>query len=324
VLPPSGGATDDGWSRAEVSSPPGAADTPGPRRSPHSAPEPPSAPDGAEATLDQVLAHGGWLLVDPRPTAAAHPDTFAMPSAEELAALGPGSGVKVIFRLADLTDSVRDRVLAHGLDEPPRLCTVTERMWLVVVRRQGDLLTCVLDNQPYAAYSRLVVGAEVTVPVAYVIATGAGPDDLAGYLAQNDENGLPRLPESETTRPEDPRRWPSIRADQSEVCRRAGVWPAPAWMFASMLVARDLSPEREPVVGARFHAEPDRGDCGWVVFAGYESMDEVAKGPGFDVVTVQQACARDRRILRYLALPEGWGFTAGSGGDHVHPAEIEE
>ena len=129
-----------------------------------------------------------------------------MPSAEELAALGPGSGVKVIFRLADLTDSVRDRVLAHGLDEPPRLCTVTERMWLVVVRRNGDLLTCVLDNQPYAAYSRLVVGAEVTVPVAYVIATGTGPDDLAGYLAQNDENGLPRLPESETTRPEDPRR----------------------------------------------------------------------------------------------------------------------
>ena len=58
-----------------------------------------------------------------------------MPEPEELAALGPGSGVKVMFRLADLADSVRDRVAAHGLDEPPRLCTVTERMWLVVVRR---------------------------------------------------------------------------------------------------------------------------------------------------------------------------------------------
>ena len=305
VLPPGDGAAD-----GPPGGPPGRV--------------PDGAPDGAHATLEQVLEHGGWLLIDPGPTAAAHPDTFAMPTPEELAALRPGSGVKVMFRLADLTDSVRDRLLAHGVDDPPRLCTVTERMWLVVLRRDGDLLTCVLDNQPYAAYSRLVVGAEVTVPVGYVIATGTGPDDLDAYLAQNEQSGLPRLPEVETTRPEDPTRWPSIRADQSEVCRRAGVWPAPPWMFASMLVARDLSPEREPVHGARFHAEPDRGDCGWVVFAGYESMDAVADGPGFDIVTVQQACARDRRILRYLALPQGWGFTAASHGDDVHPVHLEE
>ena len=203
-----------------------------------------------------------------------------MPEPEELDALGPGSGVKVMFRLADLADSVRDRVAAHDVRGRPRLSTVTERMSLVVLRRHGDLLTCVLDNQPYAAYSRLVAGAEVTVPVAYVIATGTGPEDLDAYLARNDASGLARLSERETTRPEDPTRWPSIRADQSEVCRRAGVWPAPPWMFASMLVARDLSADREPVRGARSHAEPDRGDCGWVVFAGYPVGGRGRRRPG--------------------------------------------
>ena len=139
---------------------------------------PDGSPDGAHPTLEQVLEHGGWLLVDPGPTAAAHPDTFATPGPEELAALGPGSCVKVMVRLADLADSVRDRVAAHDVHGRPRLSTVTERMWLVVLRRHADLLTCVLDNEPYAAYSRLVAGAEVTVPVASVIATGSGPDDL--------------------------------------------------------------------------------------------------------------------------------------------------
>ena len=40
--------------------------------------------DHAAPSLDAVLAHGGWLLIDPRPVAAAHPDTFEMPTPEEL------------------------------------------------------------------------------------------------------------------------------------------------------------------------------------------------------------------------------------------------
>ncbi len=47
--------------------------------------------------LAEVLARGGWALLDPRPTAAAHPDTFEMPTAAELAALRPGHQVRAMF-----------------------------------------------------------------------------------------------------------------------------------------------------------------------------------------------------------------------------------
>ncbi len=58
--------------------------------------------------LAEVLARGGWALLDPRPTAAAHPDTFEMPTAAELAAVRPGHQVRAMFAVADLADEVRD------------------------------------------------------------------------------------------------------------------------------------------------------------------------------------------------------------------------
>lgn len=283
------------------------------------------SPDGESATLTEVLDHGGWLLIDPRPVAAEHPDTFELPSGDDLGALGPGSGIKAMLRCADLADPVRDGLAAYGPDGRPQLALVTERMWLLVLGRDGDRLDCVLDNAPYAAYTRLVPGARISVPLTHVIDTaeGVGPDDLAAYLAESESVGLPLLAPEEVARPEDPTRWPTVRDDQSQECRRAGVWPEPPWMFSSMIVSADLAPDRFPLKGARFDAQPDRHDNGWVVFAGRDTMDEVQDGPGFEVVTLQEAHRRHPGILRYLALPEGWGFTVTPAGDEVHPVEIE-
>ena len=122
------------------------------------------SPDGESATLTEVLDHGGWLLIDPRPVAAEHPDTFELPSGDDLGALGPGSGIKAMLRCADLADPVRDGLAAYGPDGRPQLALVTERMWLLVLGRDGDRLDCVLDNAPYAAYTRLVPGARISVP----------------------------------------------------------------------------------------------------------------------------------------------------------------
>ena len=284
---------------------------------------PDGAPDGDAATLQELLQHGGWLLIDPRPVASEHPDTFEMPTDEERAQLGTGSLVKVMFRLADLADPVRDGLAAYGPDGRPQLAPTTERMWLIVLRREADLLVCVLDNAPYAAYSRLLPGATVHVPASHVIATGDAVRDLDGYLAELDRMDLLQ-PADAVMAAEDPSRWPSVREDQSEECRRAGVWPEPPWMFSSMIVAADLSGDRLPLKGARFDARPDRDDNGWVVFAGYESMDEVQDGPGFDVVSLQEAHRRHPGILRYLALPQGWGFTLTADGSQVHRVAVGE
>ncbi|WP_404386160.1 hypothetical protein LL946_06975 [Knoellia locipacati] len=281
--------------------------------------------DHQEPSLDAVLDHGGWLLIDPRPVAAAHPDTFEMPTREELDGLGRGSGVKAMFTLADLSDPVRDGRPAYSSAGVPQLTLVTERMWLQVLGRDGDLLRCVLDNVPFSTHTRLVVNARIDIPVSHVIATDPdGSGGLDDYLAELERSDLPPVAEHSLTRPEDATRWPSVRPDQDEICRRAGVWPHPPWPFGQMLVAKDLSPDAAPVHGARFAAEPERGDCGWVVFAGYGSMDEAHEAVGFEVVTVQEACRRQPRLLAYLALPEAWGFTFGPDGDDVYLADITD
>ena len=249
-----------------------------------------------------------------------------MPAVEELAALERGWLVRAMFRLADLADPVRDRTASYAADGRPTVTLTTERMWLVVLGRDGDVLDCMLDNNPYAAYTRLCPGSRIALPASHVIATGPPREDgdLDAYLADLESVGLPLVDEAEHTRPEDPTRWPSVRDDQSEVCRRAGVWPHPPWLFSRLVVAADLTVKQNPLHGGRLAPEPDRGDNGWVVFAGYDSMDEVADGPGFEVVSLQDAAARRPDLLPYLALPEGWGFTTGPAGDEVYPIDIEE
>ncbi len=279
--------------------------------------------------LAEVLAHGGWRLLDPGPIAGdgiarQDPDTAEMPPPEERSALGRGWLVRALFELADLADPVRDGAEPYA-DGLPHLVLATERMWLVVLGRDGQTLDCMLDHKPYAAYTRLCPGARIALPTSHVIAIAPPREegDLEAYLADLAALGLPLLDEAEHTRAEDPTRWPSVRDDQSEVCRGAGVWPHPPWPSSRLLVATDLTVKRTPLHGGRLTPAPDRGDNGWVVFAGYDSMDEVSAGPGFEVVSVQDAAARRPDLLPYLALPPGWGFTTGPAGDEVYPIDVE-
>ena len=64
-----------------------------------------------------------------------------------------------------------------------------------VLDREGDQLHCVLDNAPYAAYTRLVPGAKILVPLTHVSSTAEGisADDLAAYLSEMESVGLPLL-----------------------------------------------------------------------------------------------------------------------------------
>ena len=61
----------------------------------------------------------------------AYPDTFHVPSVEELEGVGVGSIIKLGFDVIDAKD-------APG----------NERMWVVVMARNGDEMVGKLDNDP--------------------------------------------------------------------------------------------------------------------------------------------------------------------------------
>ncbi len=84
------------------------------------------------ATIDEE----GWELDDGEVIAAAHPDTFWLPPLEQREALQPGQLVKLIFRILVADEAGNEEM--H-----------VERMWVIVTRRDGNLYTGELDNQPY-------------------------------------------------------------------------------------------------------------------------------------------------------------------------------
>ena len=251
--------------------------------------------------LADVLAHGGWALLDPRPTAAAHPDTFEMPTAAELAAVRPGHQVRALFAVADLADEVRDGLAPYGPDGRPQLVVEVERMWSTVLstaasdRRHGAVPAREpADVVPQPAAARRPV---LDLPVSHLIATDT--------RWENDLDQLVGLPGSDLTpeqlvEPVRPEQRPSIHPDQLQVCEANGLRPHRPWLFSRCLLARDLATADGPVVGGRFEPVPDRGDNGWVVWAGYPDLDTAQREAGFDVVVPPGGA---RPAARGVALP---------------------
>lgn len=276
--------------------------------------------------LSALLAHGGWELLDPRPTAARHPDTFVMPTAEELDALGPGSMVRAMFDVATIADVVRDDLTPYDEEGHPRLVTQVERMWAVVLQVDGDTVECALDNLPFGTHTRLLPNDRLRIPLSHVIATGeraADHEEYLAFLARWEAD--PDHPGTDPTSPMDPHAPPRLRSDQQEVCDRTGARPEPPWPMGSGLLAKNVTPQSLLVYGARFPADASRRDTGWVVFADNEDFEEVGRTVGFTVATLQDMYRAHPAIWPYVALPTGWGFTLAAGTEHdVYPVEISD
>lgn len=87
----------------------------------------------------------GYEIMDPRPVAEEAPYTYFLPSSEEIAAVGEGDLVKLVF---DYLVEIEE--------------WATERMWVTVTEVAGNSLAGTLDNEPYEPHSPLKVGGNVT------------------------------------------------------------------------------------------------------------------------------------------------------------------
>ena len=274
--------------------------------------------------IEDVLAHGGWRLVDPRPAARENPDTFEMPTAEELAGMQPGSTIRAMFEMTTIVDQSSDGESPYDARGRPVLILGTERMWLVVLGRTDEGFLAVLDNQPLATHTRLRMGVRLNIPATHVIATDDGPPDLDEYLAELDEL-FPPVDEVAATEPQDPDAAPNVYPEWAASCSESEVLPHPPGVFSNMLVAKDLGPDHDVVYGGRFEPIPERWDNGWVVWASYDDMEHAASEVGFEIVRTQEVHRRCPAAWRFLALPPGWGFTVPSGADgEAYPIEIED
>lgn len=100
---------------------------------------------------DGIELPEGIDLGDPRPIAASAPYTYFMPFPEELAAIGPGDGVKAIFHET-----------AGGREYDG------ERMWVLVERVENGFVVGKLDNEPHDMPS-ISLGDPVRIPLTHVI-----------------------------------------------------------------------------------------------------------------------------------------------------------
>jgi hypothetical protein len=94
-----------------------------------------------------------YYLEDPRPIAAEAPYTFFRPSAEELAAVGPDDLVKLCFQYTHETENWS-----------------AERMWVKVLRADGDCLSGALGNQPDEPTSPLSTGDAIAFERHHILA----------------------------------------------------------------------------------------------------------------------------------------------------------
>lgn len=86
----------------------------------------------------------GYDIRDPRPIAASSPYTFFLPSQPEIAAVGSGDIVKLIFNYPHQTEKWE-----------------AERMWVLVEEASGETLRGLLDNNPDEPTSPLKAGDQV-------------------------------------------------------------------------------------------------------------------------------------------------------------------
>ncbi len=273
--------------------------------------------DDDDDGVDALIAHGGWLLDDARARHAAHPETFWLPPADDLARIDRGAMVQLIFRLADMADPVVDKMAPYDEDGRPNLVVSHERMW-VRVEEAGDAeLLGVLDSMPLATHCRLVPGARIRFRREDVIDLDLDPPDtLEDVLAFWADIGLPVLAPDQVTAPEDRLRDPTTSEAQAEVCARYGVRPErPAQVpTVRALVGGSLAEGTWPVYGMRSRPQPDRGHCGWVVWAVHPDMADAAAADGLDPVPFTEVRERNEAVWPYLALPPGWAFVLDAEG----------
>lgn len=82
-----------------------------------------------------------YAILDPRPSATNARYTFFLPSPAEIAAVGEGDLVKLMF---EYTDDIEKWAV--------------ERMWVIVKNVEGDSIWGILDNEPFEPTSKLMVG----------------------------------------------------------------------------------------------------------------------------------------------------------------------
>jgi hypothetical protein len=272
-------------------------------------------------SVEDLLAHGGWLLDDAQARHRANPDTFVLPRAETLAAVVPGTMVRAIFQVLDQADPIIDDLDPYDDEGRPNLVVGHERMWLWVLsldRPGADaILTGVLTNVPVATHTRLVPGVQVELPLAQVIDVDLAPKvPMGDELAAMAELGFPILPVDEATTPEDRDRLPSLPPSMAEIAEQHGVrperpYPAP---MVRVLLGRTLAPGIRPIYGGRARPQADRGDAGWTIWATHPDMHEASSTDGFDIVPVTEVRDRCPEVWPFLALPPGWAFVLAPDG----------
>lgn len=94
----------------------------------------------------------GYEILDPRPVAESAPYTYFLPSPEEIAAMGEGDLVKLVF---DYLIEIEE--------------WAAERMWVTVTNATGDALTGTLENEPDEKNSPVKCGDSVSFSRHWVI-----------------------------------------------------------------------------------------------------------------------------------------------------------
>lgn len=82
-----------------------------------------------------------YVVLDPRPDAARAPYTFFLPSSSEVAAVGKGDLVKLMFEYT------------HDVEK-----WSIEQMWVIVLEVEGEAIRGLLDNDPFEPTSKLTAG----------------------------------------------------------------------------------------------------------------------------------------------------------------------
>jgi hypothetical protein len=96
-----------------------------------------------------------WMLGDGIERNAEYPDTFEIPTAEDIAELAPGDTVKLMFEAKGKRTYLKDGC-------------VGERMWVKVTEVRGDKFVGELDNYP-VVWNRLVAGDRIEFERKHII-----------------------------------------------------------------------------------------------------------------------------------------------------------
>ena len=123
----------------------------------------------APPTVADVQQHGGWLIEDPKSRHDANPTAFWLPDDRLLAAVGPGSQVRLLLWFLD----------EAGSGEAVPQC---ERMWALVEARDGSVVSGRLTSPPVSARAPLEMGSIVEFSPKDVIDVIAAEDDWRDHL----------------------------------------------------------------------------------------------------------------------------------------------